>query len=155
MKLASAYVNTVIRDATDTLHQLSGGELDLRFYLSSELPAVEIDVKQLERVLRHLVADARDALPSGGRLTIATRLALRSDGHDVVLTITDSRSRAVEDPTTSIFEPTIAAKKAARGAGLNRAAVYGIVLQMGGQITVDNPPGGGLTFAIRLPVNDG
>jgi signal transduction histidine kinase len=112
-------------------------------------------VKQLERVLRHLVADARDALPSGGRLTIATRLALRSDGHDVVLSITDSRSRMTDDPATSVFEPTISTKKTARGAGLNRAAVYGIVLQMGGQITVDSSPAGGLTFTIRLPVNDG
>ena len=155
MRLTSADVNDVVRDVTDTLHQLAGGDLDLRFDLASELPPVEIDMKQLERVLRHLVADARDALPSGGRMTIATRLALRSDGHDVVLTISDSRPRLSDDPTTSIFEPTIVPKKAARGAGLNRAAVYGIVLQMGGRISVDTPPGGGVTFAIRLPVNDG
>jgi len=145
-------VNDLIRGAADTLHQLAGGEIDLRFDLAPELPIVEVDMKQLERVLRNLVSDAREALPGGGRMRIGTQLAAGSEGPEVSLTVGDSRPHLSEDALATIFEPCLATKKSPRGGGLNRAAVYGIVLQMGGRICAESPPGGGLTYEIRLPV---
>jgi signal transduction histidine kinase len=145
-------VNDLIRGTADTLHQLAGGEIDVRFDLAPELPIVEIDMKQLERVLRNLVSDAREALPNGGRMRICTQLAMSSGGPEVSLTIADSRPRLSDDALATIFEPSLATKKSPRGGGLNRAAVYGIVLQMGGRIFVEGPASGGLTYEIRLPV---
>jgi two-component system cell cycle sensor histidine kinase/response regulator CckA len=144
-------LNDVIRDLADTLLQLAGGEIDLRFDLASELPFIEVDVKQLERVLRNLVVDAREALTAGGRITIATRVLVRGERREVALAVSDTRAAATSPTTGYVFEPTFASKRLPRGSGLNRAAIYGIVTQSGGRIAVSTPSGGGLTFTIFLP----
>ena len=142
-------LNEVIHEAADSLHELAGGDLDLRFDLAPSLPRVEIDVRQLQRVLRNLVADARDA--NGVRATIATRAGRQDERWEVVLTVTDTRPRLPEDAIASIFEPAVGSRRTPRGASLNRAAVYGIITQIGGRISVDQAPGGGLTFTVGLP----
>jgi PAS domain S-box-containing protein len=152
LSLTRADVNEVIRGAAETLHQLAGGEIDLRFDLGPDVPAVDIDVRQFERVLRNLVSDAREALPNGGYMRIGTRTAVRTEGPEIVLTVWDSRPRPSNDALATMFEPSLATKKLPRGGGLNRAAVHGIVLQMGGRILADSPPSGGLLYQIRLPV---
>lgn len=144
-------VNDVIRDLADTLLQLAGGEIDLRFDLASELPFVEADVKQLERVLRNLIVDAREALSSGGRITIATHALARGGRREVTLSVSDTRPAASGAAPGYAFEPTFASKRLPRGSGLNRAAIYGIVTQSGGRIAVSTPSTGGLTFTIFLP----
>ena len=154
LALTDVDVNDVIRDAADTLHQLAGGEVDVRFDLASELPVIEADVKQLERVLRNLVVDAREALPSGGRITIATRTSSRGKRLEVALTVSDTRAPVSGATPVYTFEPALASKRLPRGSGLNRAAIYGIVSQSGGRISVSSPAAGGLTFAIFLPVKN-
>jgi PAS domain S-box-containing protein len=142
-------LNEVILEVADALHQLAGA-VELRFDLASTLPSVEMDPRQIERVVRNLVVDARDAMPAGGRVTIATR-ARHGAERDVVLTIADSRPLLPDDALAAIFEPTLSGRKAPRGSGLNRAAAHGIVLQHGGRISVDQSSMGGLTFTIALP----
>jgi two-component system cell cycle sensor histidine kinase/response regulator CckA len=151
LALSDVDVNDVIRDLADTLHQLAGGEIDLRFDLASELPLIEGDVKQLERVLRNLVVDAREALSSGGRITVATRATPRGKRLEVALTVSDTRPAASGAGGGYAFEPAFASKRLPRGSGLNRAAIYGIVTQTGGRIAVSSPAAGGLTFTIFLP----
>jgi signal transduction histidine kinase len=153
LALADVDVNDVIRDLADTLHQLAGGEIDLRFDLASELPLVEADVKQLERVVRNLVVDAREALSSSGRITIATRAMPRGKRLEVALTVADTRPAPPANGGNGgyAFEPAIASKRLPRGSGLNRAAIYGIITQSGGRISITSPPGGGLTFTVLLP----
>ena len=142
-------LNDVLHEASDALHELAGGDLELRFDLVPNLPRVETDVRQLHRVLRNLVADARDA--NGGRAMISTRAGRQDERWEVVLAISDARPRLPEDALASIFEPAVGSRRMPRGASLNRAVVYGIVKQIGGRIAVDQAPGGGLTLTIGLP----
>jgi PAS domain S-box-containing protein len=142
-------LNELILDAADALHQLAGS-MELRFDLASSLPPVDVDTRQMERVLRNLVMDARDATPVGGRLTLATRPRHGSE-REVVLTAADARPLLPDDALAAIFEPTLSGRKSPRGSGLNRAAVHGIVQQHRGRISVDQSSMGGLTFTIVLP----
>jgi signal transduction histidine kinase len=142
-------MNELICDCADALHQLAGA-MELRFDLAASLPPVEADPRQIERVLRNLVVDARDAMPDGDRLTIATR-ARHGAEEEVVLTVTDGRPLLPDDALASIFEPTLVGRRAPRGAGLNRAAIYGIVAQHRGRISIDQAAAGGLTFTIAFP----
>jgi two-component system cell cycle sensor histidine kinase/response regulator CckA len=154
LALTAVDLNDVIRELADTLHQLAGGEVDLRFDLASELPLVEADVKQLERVLRNLIVDAREALSSAGRITIATFTTSRGKRLEVALAVSDTRAAVPGAATGYAFEPAFASKRLTRGSGLNRAAIYGIVTQSGGRISVNSPAGGGLTFTIFLPAQN-
>lgn len=144
-------LNEAIRGAADTLHDLAGGEVDLRLDLGPGLPLVDVDVRQFERVLRNLIVDARDAMPGGGRLTITTRAVQQADRRDVRLTLADTRPQLLEEQNIAPFEPSIVSRKAPRGSGLNRAAVYGVIRQSGGRISVDAAPGGGMIFTIVFP----
>jgi PAS domain S-box-containing protein len=142
-------LNELLAETADALHQLAG-PLEVRFDLASSLLPLEIDARQLERALRNLVVDARDAMPGGGRLTVATR-ARQGNQPEVLLAVSDSRPLMPDDALAAIFEPTLTGRKSPRGSGLNRAAVHGIVTQHGGRISVDQSSAGGLTFTMAFP----
>lgn len=142
-------VNELICESAEALHQLAA-PVELRFDLGSTLPPIAVDPRQLERVLRNLVVDAREAMAGGGRVTVTTRARLGRQ-REVVLTVADARPLLADDALASIFEPTLGVRKSPRGSGLNRAAVHGIVTQHGGHVSVDQASVGGLTFTIALP----
>jgi PAS domain S-box-containing protein len=135
-------------------------ELDLE---RADLPCTaRVDPAQIEQVLLNLGINARDAMPSGGRLGIAVkrerlvtgRGALPA-GEYVALVVSDSGVGMTPDVRERIFEPFFTTKSFAQGSGLGLSLVYGIVTGSGGTIEVDTAPGRGTVFTIRLPFVEG
>jgi len=132
--------------------------------LADELPAVRVDPAQLEQVLTNLVVNARDAMPRGGKITIATRLVQATPtelgiGLGVGARITDFVQLEVRDTGVGmdartmarVFEPFFTTKEPGRGTGLGLAISYGIVQEAGGAISVSSEPGVGTAVTIHLP----
>lgn len=116
------------------------------------LGRVRADRAQLQQVVLHLVANARDAMPQGGRLSIAVGVAAGPAGQpELSLTVADDGRGMSEAVQQHLFEPFFTTKELAAGGGLGLAAVYGIVTQSGGRIEVDSEPGRGATVRILLP----
>ena len=154
-------LNHVVRSSARMLHRLIGENIRLDVRLEDPLPAVRADHTQLEQVLMNLVVNARDAMPSGGILTLTTEVidvprTLREQrvmhrGRDLKLAVTDTGIGMDEGTRARIFEPFFTTKERGRGTGLGLATVYGIVKQSGGYIWVTSTPGAGTTFDICLP----
>jgi signal transduction histidine kinase len=155
--------NDVIAEMRHMLTRLVGEEIDLIVELDPELPLIMADPGQLEQVIVNLAINARDAMPGGGSLTIATgRTTMNAattgrDGQQLGRSI-DAVSIRVQDTGTGmdeatrarIFEPFFTTKGRGKGTGLGLSTVYGIVDQSGGSIQVDSTPAVGTTFTIRL-----
>ncbi len=154
-------LNTVIRDAEPLLRRLGGEDVDLAIALAPSLGRTRGDVSQMNQVLMNLVVNARDAMPGGGRIEIATAsVAVASPeghppdiapGHYVVLTVTDNGTGMSAETRQHIFEPFFTTKGES-GTGLGLSTVYGIVRQRQGGIDVWSRPGEGCRFRIYLPV---
>ena len=156
-------VSAVVNDLTGMLLRLVGEDVQIEARLESPLPLVKLDAGQLNQVLINLVVNARDAMPSGGRLTIATvaaevRLGHSADlgippGRYVVLSVADTGVGIDEETRLHIFEPFYTTKGSSEGTGLGLSTVYGIVKQHGGHIRVETSVGSGSTFLIYFPVS--
>jgi PAS domain S-box-containing protein len=114
---------------------------------ADEVP-VMADRSQLEQVLMNLAVNARDAMPGGGRLSIA----IARDGDDAVLTVVDTGAGMTPGVREQIFEPFFSTKHPTEATGLGLSTVYGIVAQSGGTIEVLSVPDAGSTFVVRLPL---
>src|SRR5688500_5794087 len=150
-------LNVILRNAERLLRRLIGEDVELVMDLRAELPPVRADVAQLEQVIVNLAINARDAMPSGGRLRIHTALRAAGRGEPaqhVVLGVQDSGEGIPENVLPHIFEPFFTTKAPDRGTGLGLATVYGIVQQAGGRISVESTRGGGTRFEILLPAAD-
>ena len=123
---------------------------------------VKADPGQIEQVLMNLASNARDAMPDGGTLTIATaNEELAADeaaalvgiepGRFVRLTVTDTGHGIPDHVRAHVFEPFFTTKEQGKGTGLGLATVYGIVKQSGGWIYLDETPGSGASFRVYLP----
>ena len=155
-------LNSVVENTDKLLRRLIGEHVELALDLESGLPPVMADPGQIEQILLNLAVNARDAMPDGGRLTIATTsevigaAALRGGlpvppGPCVVLTVGDTGSGMSDEVRSHIFEPFFTTKEFGKGTGLGLATVYGIVQQSDGYIEVDTAPGKGTRFRIGLP----
>jgi signal transduction histidine kinase/CheY-like chemotaxis protein len=140
-------LGSVVAGMDTLLRRLLGEDIHLAIDTPSRLPPVRADRSQIEQVVMNLALNARDAMPRGGRLTLA---AAAGPGH-VRLTMTDTGQGMDEDTRSRVFEPFFTTKGATHGTGLGLATVYGIVAQSGGRIGVDSVPGAGTTFTIELP----
>jgi two-component system, cell cycle sensor histidine kinase and response regulator CckA len=143
-------LNAIIGEAENMLRRLIGEHIELATTLDPALWRVKADPVQIDQILLNLAANARDAMPRGGRLTIATR-NVDAEGKFVELRVSDTGCGMDAETKTKIFEPFFSTKGPDKGTGMGLAAVYGIVQQCGGRIEVDSAPGRGATFAIHVP----
>ena len=157
-------VNDVVDEMRNLLSRVLGEDVTLVTNLSAEVPRVEADPVQLQQVLLNLAANARDAMPRGGKLVIETAIndidasvlekTALSPGRYAVISVTDEGCGMDRHTKARIFEPFFTTKGPAKGTGLGLATVYGIVKQSGGEIVCDTEIGQGTTFSISLPATD-
>jgi two-component system cell cycle sensor histidine kinase/response regulator CckA len=155
-------LNTVVGEITGMLPRLIGEDILLVFVPGQELGKVKADPIQIEQIVMNLAANARDAMPDGGTLTIETatvrvdesyvqRHPIVPPGDFVVLTVADSGQGIAAKHLPHIFEPFYTTKEPGKGTGLGLATVYGIVKQNSGFVWVYSEPGLGTTFKVYLP----
>jgi PAS domain S-box-containing protein len=155
-------LNGVVLELETMLRPLIGEDVVLTTELDPALGPIEADPGQLQQVVMNLVVNARDAMPSGGRVTIATANAELGENDDaiepgryVTLTVRDTGEGIDEETLLQIFEPFFTTKDAGKGTGLGLATVYGIVKQSGGYVAVESEVGIGSAFTIYLRRADG
>jgi PAS domain S-box-containing protein len=154
-------LNEVVAGLEMLLRRVINEDIELVSHLAPDLGRVEADVSQLEQVVLNLVINARDAMPSGGQILIATAdVTLDGEtagtlgvaaGPYVELTVSDTGIGMSPEVQAHIFEPFFTTKAPGHGTGLGLATVYGIVRQSGGAITVDSRQGERTTFWIYIP----
>jgi two-component system cell cycle sensor histidine kinase/response regulator CckA len=142
-------LNRLIRESQGMLDRILGDDIQVRTQLTPDLGTVTADRSQMHQVLINLAVNAREAMPSGGTLTIATRN--HEDPPEVVLEMRDTGHGIDKATRQHLFEPFFTTRKTARNTGLGLATVFGIVSHAGGRIDVDSEPGAGATFRICLP----
>jgi PAS domain S-box-containing protein len=143
-------LNAVVTDTEALLRRLIGEDVLLTKDLQAGLGAVRADPTQVQQVVLNLAVNARDAMPDGGRLSIATRDA----GEYVLLAVTDTGCGMTDEVQAHLFEPFFTTKGPGKGTGLGLSTVYGIVKQSGGHIEVESQPGMGTTVRVHLPRGD-
>jgi two-component system cell cycle sensor histidine kinase/response regulator CckA len=131
------------------LRRLIGEDIEIAMLAAPGLPAVLADRSQIEQVVVNLAVNARDAMPSGGTLTIETRVA----DERVALVVTDTGVGMDRSVLEHLFEPFFTTKAVGEGTGLGLATVHGIVTQSGGEVHVYSEPGLGTSFKVYLPVS--
>ena len=153
----------VVQEICNMLPRLIGEDIQVEFLPGVDIYRVRASPAQIEQVLMNLAANARDAMPHGGKLTVETSNTHLDDtyagrrhtaipaGDYVLLSVTDSGEGIPPEHVAHIFEPFYTTKEAGKGTGLGLATVYGIVKQNGGFIWVYSEPGLGTTFKIYLP----
>ena len=157
-------LGAVVAGVQPMLARLVGEDIELRAVTAGPVARVRADPGQIEQVLLNLVANARDAMPRGGTVTIETRDVAGMDdpearrpldgmrqGPWVLMAVRDTGTGMDEATKQRIFEPFFTTKEPGKGTGLGLAMVYGIVKQSGGFIWVDTAPGQGTQFRVYLP----
>jgi PAS domain S-box-containing protein len=155
-------VNGVVKDTERMLQRLIGEDVELVTVLDPFVGQVMADPGLIHQVIMNLVVNARDAMPNGGKLTIATNnveidestAGLYGDkgpGEYVVITVSDTGIGMDAETQTHIFEPFFTTKERGRGTGLGLSTVHGIVQQSGGWIRVWSVVEQGTSFDIYLP----
>jgi len=164
----SVDLNEVVHKVERMLRRLLGEDIQLGTFLATDLRRIHVDPSQIEQVILNLAVNARDAMPSGGMLTIeTTNVTLTPDyaeslgdvqpGPYVMLAVTDTGKGIPATELPHIFEPFFTTKGTGEGTGLGLATVYGIVRQGGGHVGVYSEEGAGSTFKLYFPrfVDDG
>jgi len=144
-------VNDVVRDLEPILARTIGAEVELKTSLEDGLALVETDPDQMAQVVLNMAINGRDAMPSGGLLTISTSTLDSEAGAFIAVEITDTGTGMDEETRTRAFEPFFTTKDTGKGTGLGLATAYGVVSQSGGRIEIDTVLGGGSTFRVLLP----
>jgi two-component system, cell cycle sensor histidine kinase and response regulator CckA len=149
LHLESVDVNALILRLREVLRRLLGPTIHLHLDLAPSVPAIRVDAASLCEVLLELAANAREAMPSGGQLTVTTVDV--PSARAVRLLVSDNGRGMDEETRTHLFEPFFTTKEVGQGTGLHLAAAYGTVRQCGGQLDVVSAPGQGTTFALTFP----
>ncbi len=155
-------LNVVVHDAEGMLRRVIGEDVRLQVDLHAGASPVMIDSGQWSQVILNLAINARDAMPRGGRLTIATAIVEADDpfaGHQpgpgpgryARVTVSDTGCGMSPEVIARMFEPFFTTKEMGKGTGLGLAVVHGIVTQAGGAIGVASEVGAGTTVTISLP----
>ena len=155
-------LNMVVADIGKLLQRLIGEDIRIVTEAQAGLGSIRADRGQVEQILMNLATNARDAMPSGGTLSIRTENAQLGDedvarypyvkrGHYVHMAVSDTGTGMTEQVRSRVFEPFFSTKEKGHGTGLGLATVYGIVKQSGGYIWASSTPGAGTTFNVYLP----
>jgi PAS domain S-box-containing protein len=159
-------VNQVVLEVEEVLRRTLTARIELVTSLVKEPRPVLMDPSKLEEVLTNLALNARDAMPEGGTLTIATEnidldpaaaasLPGIHPGAFIRVAVSDTGSGMSEEVQLHAFEPFFSTKPSSEGTGLGLATAYGIVVQAGGEINVDSTLMVGTTFSVLLPAHSG
>ncbi|MDQ6717881.1 MAG: PAS domain S-box protein [Gemmatimonadota bacterium] len=163
MKPTQVSLNAIVDDTRMLLARLLGEDIQIATTLAGDLGTVFADAAQIGQVLLNLAVNARDAMPSGGQLVIATRNATLSQdqrgsramipaGRYALLEVRDTGEGMSAEIQSRLFEPFFTTKPVGKGTGLGLATVYGIVKQSAGFIAHQSAPAEGTTFQIYLPL---
>jgi CheY-like chemotaxis protein len=163
LELTTLDVHEVLVDTVHLLERVIGEKIHVSLSLCAVRHHIRADAGQFKQVLLNLVLNARDAMPHGGDLRIVTRKVaaqtLRDMAMDATRTgyleieFTDTGVGMTSETMARVFEPFFTTKGPDKGTGLGLATVYGIVSQLGGQISVDSSLGRGSTFRVLLPAS--
>ena len=162
---APVSVNDIINRVEKLLSRIIGEDIELRCVLHDRPLTVMADCGQVEQVLMNLCANARDAMPRGGLLTVETTTVIWDEeyvraleygvpGEYVLLAVTDTGDGMDKETVKRIFEPFFTTKEQGKGTGLGLSMAYGIIKQHNGYINVYSEKGSGSTFKIYLPLID-
>jgi PAS domain S-box-containing protein len=141
----------VVADLVPLLRTMMGEDVDIVLDIRAEHGWIRIDPTQLEQVVVNLALNARDAMPTGGTVTITVDEAGPRDEALVRISVSDTGTGMDEETKARIFEPFFTTKDPGKGTGLGLSTVFAIVVQSGGCVQVETAPGRGSTFNIDLP----
>ena len=155
-------VNAVIDSMDDMIRRSIGETIELDLQLNRRLWPISIDTGQLESALLNLAINARDAMPEGGTLKIATsnifvgenteiEVGKFNRGPCVLIAVSDTGTGIPEELFEDVFQPFFTTKGEGEGSGLGLSMVFGFVKQSGGNIEIESTMGEGSTFKIFLP----
>jgi signal transduction histidine kinase len=145
-------LNDALRGLANRLGAILPADISINVDLAPGLHAVDGDREQLERAITNLVANARDAMPRGGIISIATAAARNSAGPAARITVSDNGCGMSADVRRRSFEPFFSTRPFGKGAGLGLSTTRGIVEQSGGAIELESEPGRGTTVTVWLPI---
>ncbi len=145
---ADVDLNAVIRDTLALVrHPLGSSQIQVELLLDSDLPAIFGNANRLQQVFLNLFLNARDAMPSGGRLTVVSS---RSNSH-VEVHVSDTGHGIRPEHVNRVFDPFFTTKIPGQGTGLGLAVSYGIIREHGGKVELESHPGRGTSFRLEFP----
>ena len=153
-------LNLIVGDMGALLQSTIGATIRIETVLSAELWPALADASQIELVLLNLAINARDAMPGGGALTVATaNVALHAPAHAgepppgdyVMVSVADTGSGIPEGILDKVFDPFFTTKDVGKGSGLGLSQVLGVAQQLGGGVRIETRPGAGTTVQVYLP----
>jgi two-component system cell cycle sensor histidine kinase/response regulator CckA len=154
----SVDLNRIITHMDDMLRRLLGPQIKIELSLQPTLATITGDESQISQVIMNLAVNARDAMPTGGTLTIATENVELGEEHldvipgpHVMLTVGDTGQGMTSEVRDRLFEPFFTTKETGRGTGLGLSMVHSIVRASGGHVHVDSMPGDGTRFHVYFP----
>jgi PAS domain S-box-containing protein len=144
-------LNAIVAETTKMLRRMLGERVAISTVLDPDLDHTEIDPSAVVQVLMNLAINARDAMPSGGKLVLTTR---NIEHRELLLAVTDTGCGMPSEVLARAFEPLFTTKDAGRGTGLGLSVVHGIVQQAGGRIEIESQVGVGTEIRLFFPICD-